>query len=305
MRTLVLHFPRLGIQLLREARADLFEKPLALVNGEADAALLSTVSCEATRDGVEPGMTPAQARQRCPGLAFEPDNARQCLERLEAIASILKTRSTTSVAIVSRNALAVSLAGMQSQFADEGAAANALLAVAKGWSGLDVRAAVGPTVAEATNAARTARRFAVILPGEPTNERLPRYDPLAAQHTFETPAGSGLARAKLHRMAAALQALSPEDSRSYRLVTLEVVRGAYRTRYHARPHQPLHRASEALELVLGKANDGDLEGATALRLELSAAGPAVTVEPWRSASASVHQLSAPAVPIQRRLRLAS
>jgi hypothetical protein len=305
MRFLALTFPRLGIQLLRAGSPEFSGRPVALLAGEGDTALVSAVSCEATKDGVEIGMTLAQARQRCPGLTFERDNARQCLEHLEAMASILRARATTSVAIVSRNALVVSLDGMENQFRDEMAAAQAVLGVARSWSGLDVRGAVAGDVASAMTAARTARRFPVVVPGESAREEgLPRFEDVSAVHTFTAPAAGSEAMGRLGRLAGTLQVLLSDSPRSYRRVVLNLERGAYRTQFTFRPEQVIHRPANAAELLRQRLSPSDLEGATRFELRLESAGPSVAVEPWRPASATMHQLP-PAVPVQRRLRLAS
>ena len=305
MRILALTFPRLGVQLLREASPEFTGRPVALLSGDGDSALVSTVSCEATKDGVEPGMTVDQARQRCPAIAFERDNARECLERLESMISILRTRATTSVAIVSRNAIVLSLDGFGGRFSDESAAAQAVLGIVRNWSGLDVRGAVGSNLEDALSASRTARRFPVVLDeGRTADGRLPGFEPISAAHRFGGPAAAKDVTARLSRMAASMEALLAANPASYRRVTLEIERGAYRTAFVCRPTQPIHRASEALELVRSRVAPADLEGATAVHLRLDGPGPSVVVEPWRAAAATVHQL-APAVPVQRRLRLAS
>lgn len=90
MRILSLFLPRLGVQILRAARPELAGHPVGLLAGEGDGALLAAASVEATADGVEPGMTALQARQRCLGISFERDNARECLGRLEAVATLLR-----------------------------------------------------------------------------------------------------------------------------------------------------------------------------------------------------------------------
>jgi len=305
MRILALTFPRLGIQLLRASSPEHSGRPLALLSGEGDSALVAAVSCEATKDGVEIGMTGSQARQRCPGITFERDNASQCLERLGSIASILKTRATTNVAIVSRNALVLDLDGMDDRFVNESAAAQTLLTFTRSWSGLDVRGAVGSDMESALEAARTARRFAVILPSEEHTARsLPRFDPVAVSFDFPQAASSNDATARLGRMAATLQALLEDSDTSFRKVTLEVARGPYRTKFAARPPQPIQRAAQAIEVLRERVPATELEGTTSLRLSLEAPGPAVAVEPWRSPAATLHSLP-PAVPVQRRLRLAS
>ncbi|MBK9544495.1 MAG: hypothetical protein IPO51_01305 [Dehalococcoidia bacterium] len=306
MRILSLFFPRLGVQILRATRPELAGHPVGLLAGEGDGALLAAASVEATADGVEPGMTALQARQRCPGISFERDNARECLERLEAVASILRTRATPDVAIVSRNSVAVSLDGLEGRFADEAAAAQALLVLARSWSGLDVRAAVASTVEEAECAARTARRFPVIREYRPAaGTMLPRREPVTVSVTWETPATAAAARLRLGNGLASLQPALDAYEQSFRAVRVEVERGACRSAFIARTSQPIHRIAEVLDLLRGRVEGGALDGVTALRVTLEQPGPSVSVAPWRAAVATMHQLAAPAVPVQRRLLRAS
>jgi stage V sporulation protein SpoVS len=306
MRVLALVFPRLGIQLARANHPEPAGRPFALLSGEGDAAMLSTVSVEATADGVEPGMTALQARQRCPGITLEADNARECIERLESITSILQTRATNSVAIVSRNAVAVSIDGTERQFGDESAAAHAILGVARSWSGLDVRAAVASTVDEAVCAASKARRFPVMCPDSGIEQvTLPRYEPLSVSFDWEGPASATVASARLNRMLGSLQQLMSGYGASYRRITVEAEHGPYRWAFGIRPSQPIHTSAEVAELLRGKLDDGRLEGLTSLRITLEGAGPAVLVAPWRAPTATLHQLAGPAVPLQHRLLRAS
>ena len=306
MRFLALVLPRLGIQLLRSSRADLVGRPVGLLSGEGDAALVSVVSCEATADGAEPGMTVLQARQRSRGIAFERDNARECLEKLEGLASILRTRATTNVAIVSRNAVAIELDGFDAQFTGEGAAAHALLAVARNWTGLDVRAAVASTVEEAVHAARTARRFPVVLgQSESSAAVLPEHAPIAASFAWDTPVEGAAVIERLSRMVASFQPLMSAYGSSFRLVTVEMSHGAYRSQLNIRPSQPIHRPSEVLELLKSRLSASVLDGLTTIRVTLGLPGPNVNIDPWRSPVATMHQLSGPAVPVQRRLLRAS
>lgn len=306
MRFLALAFPRLSIQLARADRPEFADRPFALLSGDGDAALLAAVSVEATAEGIECGMTALQARQRCPGILLERDNARECLERLEAIASILKTRATTSVAIVSRNAIALELDGIIGQFEDEAAAARSLLGFVRSWTGLDVRAGVASAVESAVCAAKTARRFpAVVPPGDDTAASLPRFEPLRASFEFAAPAGAPSVRTRLASVIRGLQPLLDSYERSYRRVDVEVERGPQHEAVRLRAPEPLHRAGAILELLRTRIADTQLEGATAVRITLAEAGPSVAVAPWRAQVATLHQLAGPAVPVQRRLRLAS
>ncbi len=305
MRTLVLYLPRLGIQLARREDPASVGRPLALLAGKGDGALVAGASVEATLSGIECGMTAMDARHRCPGIAFQADNARQCLERLEALTDILRTRATTSVAIVSRNAIGVSLAGLEARFADEGSAAHAIVALARSWSGFDVRAGVADNLGDALGAARSARRFPVLEQGgshEP--DSLPSYEPVACSFHWPAPVSTADADARLGRMLGGLQPLLAEYGHSYRAVRVELERGAHHRSIVLRPEQPIHRAAEALELLRARLEPAQLEGVTRLRVQLELPGPSVEVEPRRNPVARVHEM-VPAVPVQRRLLRAS
>jgi hypothetical protein len=306
MRYAALFFPRLAIQLARRTNPELGARPLGLISGEGDAGLLSAVSVEATADGVEPGMTPLQARQRCSGIMIEPDNARTGIETLESLVTILKARTTTNVAIVSRNEIVVSLEGMEAQFADEGAAALGLAGIARSWTMLDVRTAVASTIEEASCAARRARRFPAICPlREDASANLPVYEPIAASFGWEAPASAAVAESRLARMVSGLSPAFEAYGQSYREVRIELEHGPYRRTLVLRPDAPLLSAVEALRLIRGKVDPAGLEGVTSLRVVCAAPGPSVEILPWRAPVARFHELSGPAVPIQRRLLRAS
>jgi hypothetical protein len=106
-------------------------------------------------------------------------------------------------------------------------------------------------------------------------------------------------------MMAALRLILDEYGQSYRAVRVELEHGAYRSAILARPAQPIHRATEALDLIRSRLESGRLEGVTAIRVSLERPGPGVTVSPWRAHVAKLHQLTVPAVPVQRRLLRAS
>lgn len=307
MRFVALLFPRLAIQLARRANPELAGRPLGLIAGEGDGALLAAVSVEATADGVEAGMTCLQARQRCPGIVIEPDDATRSLAALEAVVSILKSRTTTNVAIVSRNEIVLSLEGTEHQFADEGAAALALVGLARSWSGLDVRAAVASSIEEATCAVRTARRFPVICPpaSEADAPSLPVYEPVSVAFRWQAPVSAAEVEARIARMVPALESVAEAYGQSYREVLVELEQGPYRRALALRPLAPIHTAAEALALVRDRLQAEAIEGATAVRVTLSQPGPSVRLEPWRAPVARFHQLAGPAVPIQRRLLRAS
>jgi hypothetical protein len=303
MRVLVLSLPRLGVQLAREARPELAERPLGLLAGEGDSALLTTVSVEATADGVEPGMTALQARQRCPGILLEPDNAGECLDRLAHLTSILRTRTTTDVAVVSRTAVALDLSGIAHRFADEQAAAQAILALARSWARLDVRCGVAATVEAALCAASRARRHPLISPdGEGSRVPLPVYSPVSVACRAEQPLAGPLAEARIARMLTTMQPLLDPHRWSFRAVRAQVTKGAYETVFVLQLPAPIHTAAEAAAILRTRLA-GKLDGVTELRLTLDRPGPEVSVRPWRQPVATVHELTAPAVPVQRRLLL--
>lgn len=306
MRYAVLSFPRLPIQLLRRATPAMAGRPLALTLGEGDSGLLSAVSVEATADGVEPGMTILQARQRCPGIELAAEHAGRALEALEGLVSIIRTCATPNVAIVSRNEIVVELDGLAHQFADEGAAAMSLLGLVRSRSGLDARCAVASSVAEASCAARTARRFPVLCAvTEETGSPLPAFEPVGASFAWDAPAAAEAVDARIGRLAGSLHVAAEAFHQSYREVRLGLEYGPYRRAFVLKPLDPIHTGAEALALIRGRVPVSELAGATSVSITLSRPGPDVRVEPWRSPVATIHQLAGPAVPVQRRLLRAS
>lgn len=306
MRYAVLNFPRLPIQLARRAEPDLCGRPLALVRGEGDGALLSSVSVEATADGVEPGMTGLQARQRCPGIGLVPEHPGHSLALLESVIDMIRARATTNVAFVSRNEVVLELDGMECQFGDESAAATAILGLVRSRTGLDVRCAVASSIAEAACAARTARRFPMLCaPSEAAAEALPAFEPLSASFAWDAPASGQAVDLRIARLAGTVDVAAEAYRQSYREVRVELSYGPYRRAFVLQPGTPLHTAAEALALVRARIAAAELAGATEVRITLSRPGPDVRIEPWRPAVATIHQLSGPAAPVQRRLLRAS
>lgn len=307
MRFVAMVFPRLAVQLARKANPELIGKPFGLLSGTGDAGILSVVSVESTAAGIEAGMTSLQARQRCPRIVIEADNPTQCLEALDEVVSIVRTRATSNVAIVSREAIVVELSGTEGQFAGEAAAAQGLLALARSWSGLDVRAAVASSISEAICKARTARRHPVIC--EPREledvEQLPAYEPVAASFSWEKPADAATVSTRIARTLGSLDAVLGAYGHSYRQVRLELEHGPYRRTVSVRPPAPIHFSDEALAALQHRIDAASLEGVTSFRVVLDEAGPSVHVDPWRAPVAQLHSLSGPAVPIQRRLLRAS
>jgi DNA polymerase IV len=67
-----LHIPHFPIAVARVADTALRERPVAVVPGHSERALLQAVSAEARADGVREGMPVYQARRFCPALVLIP-----------------------------------------------------------------------------------------------------------------------------------------------------------------------------------------------------------------------------------------
>ncbi len=306
MRLLCLVFPRLGVQVARLKDPSLSGRPVVLLAGEGEGALVTVASVEATAAGVEAGMTASHARERCPAVAVVRDNAGECLDGLEAIASILRTRATTDVAIVSRDAVAVSLSGLDDRFDGEAAAAAGLARLARSWSGFDVRAGVAGSLDGAMAIARTARRFPAVCREEgAATGGLPLYPgTIAARASLAGVASAAEAGAKLDALLAKLETAIEVHGLSFREVTIEVMRPSVDRAYRLTSETPLHRAAEARALILSRLGPAVVAGASGLAVAARRIGPSVRVEPWRPA-AKVRALADAAAPVQRHLQLAS
>ena len=306
MRLLALVLPRLGIQLARRSDPSLNSRPVVLVTGTGESALVALPSVEATAGGIETGMTVSQARERVPSVVAIVDNAGECLDALDDLASILRSYATTNVAIVSRDAIIVSLEGMETRFDGEVGAANALARFARTWSGFDVRAGVAATREGALHAARSARRFPVVCAESSGTEPHPvAPDGLGAHARWETAQPASAVESRLARSLTTLETVMEERPASYRSVIVELTRGRATDRWNLRAPRPLHTAAEVFELIRSRISANAMEGATAFDVRLERAGPDVRVDPWRRPVATMHTLAGPAVPVQPRLRLAS
>lgn len=310
MRILALMFPRLAIQLARSARPELSARPIALLAGVADAALVSAVSAEGTAAGIEIGMTAEAARDRCPAVVTLPDNANECLEVLERIASILHTNATPNVAIASREHILVDLAGLEHRFADEAAAAGGIAGLIRSRTGLEVRAGVGSTGGEALVAARRARRFPIVCAEAPhvaAESPRPRRGDISAVHAWrETPAPVA-ARARLVRMLAALESMLAGRGESFRQlhITLRGADGAVTTMALRTP-RPFHHANEALEFLATTFAADSFDHLREIEVQLARLGPSMEVAPWRQPSPVTRDLvPAAGPPVQRSLLRAS
>ncbi|MBA4180172.1 MAG: hypothetical protein C0506_06235 [Anaerolinea sp.] len=306
MRLLCLYFPRLSTTLARRDHRVPRDLPLVLVSGEGDGALVAGASVEAAMAGVAIGMAAGAAKERCPAAAFLPDNANASLEALEQVASILRNRATPFVVIVSREHIAVSLAGLEGRFADEAAAADRLASVAREWSGLDLRAGVGDTMAEACEAARAARRCPVIAPATgAVAEPVAAYDEsrrLSATLRFEGHEAAREVRGRLLKQLGRLQLMLDGREESARSLSLELGRRGGRETLVLLSAAPMHSAAEAAQLLASRTGDATFAGVTSLTVAFGRLGPRVRVERLAApAAARGRAISAPVHPVQRRL----
>ena len=71
-RILSLWFPRLAAEHVQRLDRGLCDKPLAVVEEVGNARVLSSLSLEASRAGLTPGLPLAEARALCPDLQTRP-----------------------------------------------------------------------------------------------------------------------------------------------------------------------------------------------------------------------------------------
>ena len=284
VRFLCLLFPRLGVQVALQSRPELGGRPTVLISGRGAAALVSAASTEAAARGVVPGMTPAQARARCTNATFLPDNAGDCLEELERISSILRTRATTPVAIISREELLLDLDNLPRHLGtDEAQVAARVTNLVRMWTGLSVRAGVGSTRAEVREAARGARLRPAVRPPVLAWDEAPVVpapaDPVAA----EVPVPSGTpplaVRARVHRAAARMQTILVAREQSFRELRLTLSRADGRVESVRRLLQPSADVTASLVELGAWLTDDRLHDAAMVRLEVARLGPDVAVEP--------------------------
>ena len=275
MRILCLTFPHLAIQVARRA----FPagcRPLMLLSGAGDAAVVSDCSREAAATGVHVGMPAAAARARCPAAAVLPGNAGACLDVLESAASILRSRATNAVAICGREHLFIGLSGLEPIFADELGAAVSLAALVRSWTGYPVRAAVADTRASALAAARMARRGVTIVPECGAVDHISpwRDESLSAACSFSGDATARDRRTRLLRLLGTLETILAARGESFRLASTEVQTLDGSRSYRVRSAEPLHRAADALALFAHHLPPETFERATALTVRLGSLGPA-------------------------------
>jgi impB/mucB/samB family len=307
MRVLCLTFPRLGIQVARRRDDALASRPLVVLSGEGDSALVSAASTEAAACGVTVGMLASVARGRCPAASFLADNAGECLDVLEQAASILRLRATPSVAAAGREHLFIDLTGMESRFASEALAASRLSSIVSAWTGYDVRAGVAPTGQAALAAARTARRFPVIVresadDGAGNEPIVATAAAMSGAFAWDLAPRPMEVRARIVRLLNGLQSVLEARHESFRELVLDLhhASGAAATVRLQSP-RPLHRSAEAIQLFGGELPDEVLDGVSGIRISLGRLGPDVRVEPARREIRSGTLIYAPVRPVQQRL----
>jgi len=309
MRMACILFPRLPIQLARRGHAEL-PRSLVLLAGDGDGALVSAASPDASAAGITVGMSAAGARARCSSAAFLPDNAGECLETLEAASAILRARATPSVAIGGRDHLFISLAGLELLFVDEATAASALVALVRTWTGFDGRAGVAGTRDAALEAARTARRYPVVVIESDTSgwETIAPWhdDTLTARHNFPSASTSKDVRARLVHLLLRLEAILDGRGESFRevTVTLGTTAGGSNS-WRVGSRAPMQRAAEALALLGEQLGPSAFESVERIDVELARLGPAMEVVPSPAMAAPAVFIQSPARPRQAHLLRAS
>ena len=307
MRLLCLYFPRLASAIARKADDALAQRPVVLINGAGDAAVVASTSVEAATSGIRAGMPAQAARQRCPNAAFLTADPNGCLQVLEEAATILRLRATPNVAVVSGSHILVDLGGLESRFTDEAMAATRLASTVKAWTGVDVRAGVGSTPADARTAAESARRFPMIAP--PKEEAEATH--VGSQQPSRSIAG-GFAvaatcdakgvRSQVVRLLGKLELLAEGREESFRRVRVEVERTEATETAILSARQPLNTAAEALALLAAHETEGLFEGARNVRVTLERLGPDMRPEAQLQPPAPGRGvIQAPVRPIQQRL----
>jgi len=284
MRILALYFPRLPVQVLLRQHPELHGRTAVLLQGHGDEGVVAACTPGASALGVLPGMLAGQARLRCPGARFLPDNARACLDELERLATIIRTRATIPVAIGGRDYLEADVTALAADLGEAQAAAR-LLELARAWTGYDVRAAVAGTRLEALEAARAARRGPASLPASAAalvEPGIPPGTPAPMRASARLAAGATplSARETLFRLLGRLDVILAARAESFRelRVTCTGTDGSARC-LTLRPAHPLHAATAALEALGARLPVDAFGGCTSLAVELGRLGPDTRVCP--------------------------
>lgn len=280
MRVLCLLFPRLGLHLAVRQRPALRDRPVVLLQGHGDDALVAAASCEASQRGVITGMSGGEARHRVPEALFLADNAGQCLDELERVASILRLRATPLVALGGRDHLFLDISRHANTPREEELLAQRLAALASTWAKAPVRSGVASSRQEAVEAARAARRGTLVCPPVPANDPpIPSFrpEPLSAEVRFPSHASEVAVRARVQRMLRALDLALEARSESFRAALLFVTNDAGEHELRLPQPQPQHTTASLLDAFDRQAQL--LAGAHSVRVELQKLGPVVRVEP--------------------------
>jgi len=294
MRLLCLFFPRLSLRLALRDRSHLHDRPVVLLGGHGDEALVTAVSSEASSRYVLPGMTAGQAHQRCPAGIFLPDNAGECLDLLERAAAMLRLRATPLVAIGGRDHLFVDLEGL---VGGETAIAANLGSLVRAWTGFEVRAAVAATRAGALEAARPARGLPAVLPpgGQAAEAPLEPFvgRELSASMELAVNRGELAFRAAITRLLDGLQPLLEGRHESFRTIRLDIETADGTRSLTGRCSQPLHRALDALDMLSGLVEFDESCNPRRVRVTLGRLGPDVRVRPCAAHRREVVQRARP------------
>jgi hypothetical protein len=269
-----LYFPTLATALARRPGGDREERPLVLIQGAGDAAVVTAASPLARARGAFTGMTAGQARIRCGSALFLPDNAGACLDELERLASILRRYATDSVAIGGRDHL---LLHIESETAPA-VMARRLTALVRSWCCHDVRAGVASSQGAALEAARAARR-APLVDGSPT--KLPPAPYTALQEDGIAGAsdvrGEGMValRRDVFRLLCRLEELLAGRAQGFREVRIEVESSDATRVLRLRFENPAHTAGEVLHRLEQHLHSPELVPVRRVRITLERLCPDV------------------------------
>ena len=312
MRVLVLWFPRLAAQLAVRARPELEGRAFVFVAGAGGEALVAACSAAASACGVLAGMTAGQARSRCPRAVFLPDNAGACLDELDRIAAILRTRATSLVALEGRSHLAIDVTACAASANEEAFIARRLTAYALAWGGFEVRAGVASSRSDALDAARASRGTPVVCPGVDWDEAAVgpyrRDAAVSGRWSQSHPASAGEARARLGSLLERLGAVLQARGESSREVPITLAWADETRMLTLRPPAPVpvHTASDALALARDAVGLATLDGLVGCAVSLSRLGPDVRTRPCAANASGRRDLAGITVSLAREpLRRAS
>lgn len=281
MRVLCAWFPKLDIDIVLRQRPTLAGRPVVLLQGHGDRALVSGVSCEASRLGILPGMSAGQARRRSPGTIFLADNSGACLDELERLAMILRTRVTTRVEVGGRDHLFVAMDGEDHDA--EKALALRVMGIVRAWAARPVRGGLAATRADALEAARASRRGMLALPPADAERIDPvgifRDDEITARREFQDALGGTAARAAVGELCVRLAGILAARGMGARAIAVDVATGAGHVRVRVQSSQPAFTGAELMALVAGQLPPDLLDGAARLEIRLGRLCPDVRVSP--------------------------